>query len=60
MKQRRQRAPKRKKPRASSAEQQEEYQAVVEPDALLKEVGEVNEHIANPEERERVIPSRPC
>ncbi len=39
---------------------EKEYQAVIEPDPLLKEVGEANEHIANPDERERVVPSRPC
>ena len=30
------------------------------PDPLVKEVEETNEHIADPKERERVIPSRPC
>jgi hypothetical protein len=29
-------------------------------DPLIKEVEEANAHIANPNERERVIPSRPC
>jgi hypothetical protein len=59
MKQPRPRAAKRKKQKPSK-QRQEEYQAVIEPDPLLKEVGEANEHIANPEERERVVPSRPC
>ena len=59
MKQPRRRAAKRKKQKPSK-QRQEEYQAVIEPDPLLKEVGEANEHIANPEERERVVPSRPC
>ena len=29
-------------------------------DHLLEEVQEANEHIPDPAERERVIPSRPC
>ena len=29
-------------------------------DSLLKEVAESNANVDNPEERERVIPSRPC
>ena len=33
---------------------------IIQPDPLRKEVEEANEHIANPDERERVIPSRPC
>jgi hypothetical protein len=33
---------------------------IIQPDSLKKEVEEANEHIANPDERERVIPSRPC
>ena len=33
---------------------------IIQPDPLKKEVKEANEHIANPDERERVIPSRPC
>ena len=33
---------------------------IIQPDPLKKEVEEANEHIANPDERERVIPSRPC
>jgi hypothetical protein len=41
-------------------ERAEEYQAVIEPDPLLKEVGEANEQIADPAERERVVPSKPC
>lgn len=32
----------------------------VETESLLKEVAEANAKVANPEERERVIPSRPC
>ena len=51
---------KRAKREPSQTEREEELQAVIEPDPLLKEVGEANEHIANPAERERVVPSRPC
>ena len=29
-------------------------------ESLLKEVAEANANVTNPEERERVIPSRPC
>lgn len=61
MKQPRQpRVRKRAKPDPAATERQDEYQAVIEPDPLLKEVAEANEQIANPEERERVVPSRPC
>lgn len=38
----------------------EEYEAVIEPDALLAEVGEANEKISNPSEAQRVVPSKPC
>ena len=55
-----QRARKRAKPKPPAEEREEEYQGAIEPDPLLKEVGEANEHIADPAERERVIPSRPC
>ena len=54
-----QRVGKRRMPDPAT-ERREEYRAVIEPDPLLKEVGEANEHIANPEERKRVVPSRPC
>jgi hypothetical protein len=49
------------KPRkAKTSELEREYRAVIDPDPLLKEVGEANERIADPAERERVVPSRPC
>jgi hypothetical protein len=32
----------------------------IQPNSLMKEVEEANAHIANPDERERIIPSRPC
>ena len=51
---------KKAKSQPSQTEREEELQAVIEPDPLLKEVGEANEHITNPAERERVVPSRPC
>jgi hypothetical protein len=57
------RTPKRRKAKPtlpSATERKEEYEAVIEPDPLLKEVGEANERIADPQERERVVPSRPC
>ena len=54
------RTPKRKRPEPTETERKEEYGAVIDPDPLLKEVGEANERIADPSERERVIPSRPC
>jgi len=41
-------------------EREEEYQAVIEPDPLLAEVGEANEKISNPGEAQRVVPSKPC
>jgi hypothetical protein len=53
------RTPKRR-PQTTKTQRKEEYDAVINTDALLKEVGEANEQIANPSERERVIPSRPC
>ncbi|HKY71260.1 MAG TPA: hypothetical protein VJL88_05025 [Nitrospira sp.] len=53
-------ARKRKRSPPTATERQEEYKAVIEPDPLLKEVGEANERIADPQERERVVPSRPC
>ena len=54
-----QRTPKRR-PQTTKAERKEEYDAVSNTDALLKEVGEANEQIADPSERERVVPSRAC
>ena len=53
-------AKKRKHAKTSEWEREEEYRSVIEPDPLPKEVGEANERIADPAERERVIPSRPC
>jgi len=44
----------------SELEREQEYQAVIEPDPLLAEVGEANEKIRNPSEAQRVVPSRPC
>jgi len=37
-----------------------EEKAVIDTDRLLEEVEEVNAQIADPAEREQVIPSRPC
>jgi len=44
----------------SELEREQEYQAVIEPDPLLAEVGEANEKIRNPSEAQRVVPSKPC
>ena len=44
----------------SEAGTKHEEQATIETDHLLEEVAEANEHIADPKEREHVIPSRPC
>jgi len=44
----------------SQLEREEEYQAIIEPDPLLAEVGKANEKISNPSEAQRVIPSKPC
>jgi hypothetical protein len=41
-------------------EWEEEYQAIIEPDPLLAEVGEANEKVSNPSEAQRVVPSKPC
>lgn len=37
-----------------------EEKVVIDTDRLLEEVEEANAHIADPAEREQVIPSRPC
>jgi len=47
------------KEKSESATKREEP-AVIDTDHLLEEVEEANEHIADPAEREHVIPSRPC
>jgi hypothetical protein len=44
----------------SQLEREQEYEAVIEPDPLLAEVGEANEKISNPSEAQRVVPSRRC
>jgi len=46
--------------RKAKREGVEKHRTIIQPDPLMKEVKEANEHIANPDERERVIPSRPC
>ena len=56
----REKVKRRRKAETSESEREAEYRAVIEPDPLLKEVGEANERIGDPTERERVIPSRPC
>jgi hypothetical protein len=37
-----------------------EEKAVIDTDHLLEEVGEANAQIADPAQRQRVVPSRPC
>jgi hypothetical protein len=56
------RGPGRKRAKSTSlaTERREKREPAIDQDALLKEVRRANEHIANPDERERVIPSRPC
>ena len=49
----------RSKPEGPPVEQQKQ-QNDARAESLLKEVAEANANVANPEERERVIPSRPC
>jgi len=44
----------------AQVEQEDEYQAVIEPDPLLAEVGEANEKIEKSGEARRVVPSKPC
>ena len=46
--------------RAKSDPTAHEGKAVIDTDRLLEEVEEANAHIADPAEREQVIPSRPC
>ena len=46
--------------RDSQLEREQEYQAIIELDPLLAEVGEANENISNPSEAQRVVPSKPC
>jgi hypothetical protein len=52
----------RKHGKATKAKREgvEKHRTIIQPDPLKKEVEEANEHIANADERERVIPSRPC
>ena len=56
----RQASRKREEARKAKREGVEKHRTIIQPDTLMKEVEEANEHIANPDERERVIPSRPC
>lgn len=50
----------RKRAKSDPATIAREEKAVIDTDRLLEEVEEANAHIANPAEREQVIPSRPC
>ncbi len=49
----------RTKPQGPPAERRKQ-QKDAGAESLLKEVAEANANVTNPEERERVIPSRPC
>jgi hypothetical protein len=53
-------APDKRRPRKTQSDQAKDIQTRKQSDALMKEVEETNAHIVNPEERERVIPSKPC
>ena len=55
-----QRTTKRNKPKPTQRERNKDGDASAKTDALIKEAQEANEHVADPSERERVIPSRPC
>ena len=60
MKQRKRAAVRRRsKPEGPPAERRKQ-QNDAGAESLLKEVAEANANVTNPEERERVIPSRPC
>jgi hypothetical protein len=50
----------RKRAKSDPPSTAREEKAVIETDRLLEEVEEANAHIADPTEREQVIPSRPC
>ena len=50
----------RKRVKSDQSSRAHEQNAVIDTDRLLGEVEEANVHIADPAEREQVIPSRPC
>ena len=50
----------RKREKSDQPMRAHEENAVIDTDRLLEEVEEANAHIADPAEREQVIPSRPC
>ena len=50
----------RKRVKSDQPARAHEQNAVIDTDRLLEEVEEANAHIADPAEREQVIPSRPC
>ena len=54
------REPRREADKASEADQEEQYHALIEPDPLLEEVAEANERAGQPSEPRRVVPSKPC
>jgi hypothetical protein len=50
----------RKRAKSKLLETARGEKAVIETDQLIKEVEQANAHIADPADRERVVPSRPC
>jgi hypothetical protein len=50
----------RQEDEASDGEQEEQYHAVIESDALLEEVSEANAKAGHSSERRRIVPSKPC
>ena len=60
MKQRKTAAVRRRSKSGSTQAERQKHQNDAAAESLLKEVAEANAKVTNPEERERVIPSRPC
>ena len=53
-------APVRRRSKPSPTAERQEQRNDAAAESLLTEVAEANANVTNPEERERVIPSRPC
>ena len=52
--------PRRKRSKSDPSGMAREEKAVIDTDHLLEEVGEANAQIADPAQRQRVVPSHPC
>jgi hypothetical protein len=52
--------PRRKRSKSDPSAIAPEEKAVIDTDHLLEEVGEANAQVADPAQRQRVVPSRPC